>query len=350
MNEFAVGELIPKRQTISRFKRVGQVVMPIVNRSNSRAKFRLEGADQAGACYFEFQVPGEAAALAQLAELWLGPGEAVAVPTRVTLPPTPVIGPGKSTYHFTLTTTLLSGTYPSRSILGHLARPPLIGPWLSALVVTCLVTLLFYLTPLLFVQPAVDPGLAQVNETDLTVQAAAKSAIVASKDNTSSPDPDAPEVKARSEMSYEEIFQEIGPQYDLDWRLLAEVAYQESRMDHLAIGQDSDLGLMQIIPATWYEWAPKVGVTDPFDPYSNVLVAAAYLAYVRDYAGSRGYHEEYWMLLGYNWGPNNLRRLFDGEEAWSEIPERRHRYALEILQARVLGLERWQTALTLSAP
>ena len=141
-------------------------------------------------------------------------------------------------------------------------------------------------------------------------------------------------------MSYEEIFKEIAPQYGLDWRLLAEIAYQESRMDRFALGKDNDMGLMQIIPSTWSEWAPKVGVSDPYDPYSNVLVAAAYLAYIRDYARSRGYTEEYWMLVGYNWGPNNLSELFDYKQV--QIPDRQDRYATDILRAVSAGSARWQ--------
>ncbi len=147
---------------------------------------------------------------------------------------------------------------------------------------------------------------------------------------------------ANSEMTYEEMFQEIAPQYGLDWRLMAELAYQESRMDPLAVGKSNDQGLMQIIPSTWNEWAPKVGVTDPFDPYSNALVAAAYLAYIRDYSRAQGYSGEHWLLVGYNWGPNNLRQLFESDGEFADVPETQRRYALAILQARGEGLARWQ--------
>lgn len=144
----------------------------------------------------------------------------------------------------------------------------------------------------------------------------------------------------RSNMTYEQIFQEIAPQYNLDWRLLAQLAYRESRLNRWAIGRDNDLGLMQILPTTWDEWAPQVGVTDPFDPYSNVLVGAAYLAYLRDYSQQRGYSEPYWMLVGYNWGPNNLGQLFAGNGSWAQVPEKQRRYVLAIMQtpAGVLDL------------
>jgi membrane-bound lytic murein transglycosylase F len=140
------------------------------------------------------------------------------------------------------------------------------------------------------------------------------------------------------------MFREIAPQYGLDWRLLAELAYQESRMNPQALGQSHDMGLMQIIPSTWAEWAPRVGVSDPFDPYSNTLVAAAYLAYIRNYTAAKGHPEEYWMLVGYNWGPNNLRLLFEANGDFDDVPEKQRRYALTILQAHTDELARWQGA------
>jgi soluble lytic murein transglycosylase-like protein len=156
-------------------------------------------------------------------------------------------------------------------------------------------------------------------------------------------DQTATDPSAGTEIDYEAIFQEIAPQYGLDWRLLAELAYQESRMNARALGQSHDMGLMQIIPSTWAEWAPRVGVSDPFDPYSNTLVAAAYLAYIRDYTAAKGHPEAHWMLVGYNWGPNNLRKLFEDNGSFDDVPEKQRRYALAILQAHTDELARWQS-------
>jgi soluble lytic murein transglycosylase-like protein len=154
--------------------------------------------------------------------------------------------------------------------------------------------------------------------------------------------PPKPQPQIKAEMTYEEMFQEIAPQYNLDWRLLAELAYQESLMDPLAIGKDNDMGLMQIIPSTWDAWAPQVGVSDPFDPYSNILVGAAYLAYVRDYARNRGHTDDYWMLIGYNGGPENLDRLFAHNGDWAEVPAKQRNYALAILKATYNKTDRWR--------
>ena len=153
----------------------------------------------------------------------------------------------------------------------------------------------------------------------------------------------------KTRLTYEEMFQEIAGRYGLDWRLLAEVAYQESRLNPLALGKDNDMGLMQIIPSTWNEWAPKVGVTDPFDPYSNVLVGAAYLAYVREFAMVRGHPEPQWMLIGYNWGPDNLAKLFAANGNWAQVPARTRNYTLKILQSVSNNSSRLQAQLKAEA-
>lgn len=337
--DFAIGEPFPRRQSISRFRQAGQISIQLTNHSDVKGKLRISGADHKKACSFEFQLPGEPTPLAGPAEFWLAPGESAILPVLITTPPSPTIGLGKSVYDFTITATLLAGPRTSRSVLGQVAKSPLIGPWLVSLAAVGLIILslagaqaiLSYFdsppTPRQTVAAAADESedtLALLYNTELDVPEI----------------PNQTRPKPRAEMSYEEIFQEVGPQYNLDWRLLAELAYQESRMNHLAMGRDRDMGLMQIIPSTWAEWAPKVGVSDPYDPYSNVLVAAAYLAYVRDYAGRRGYQGDYWMLIGYNWGPNNMRQVFDNGAV--QIPQRQHRYALDILRAFASGSARWK--------
>ncbi len=115
----------------------------------------------------------------------------------------------------------------------------------------------------------------------------------------------APQSPARA-MTYAQMFQEIGMRYDLNWRMLAAQAYVESSFDSLALGSQGALGLMQIMPNTWGEWAPAVEVSDPFDSYSNVLVSAVYLDYLRTLLSKQGHSEREWMLVAYNWGPDKV--------------------------------------------
>jgi soluble lytic murein transglycosylase-like protein len=134
-------------------------------------------------------------------------------------------------------------------------------------------------------------------------------------------------------MAFEEIFQRVAEEYDLDRYLLVEQCFRESRFDPLAVGAASDMGLMQIVPATWDEWSSKVGVYDPFDPDSNVAVAGAYLAWLRDQLAKAGRPEPYWLLAAYNWGIGNVLKLLKSGGSWKDVPDVRRDYATDIILA-----------------
>jgi soluble lytic murein transglycosylase-like protein len=93
------------------------------------------------------------------------------------------------------------------------------------------------------------------------------------------------------------------------------------------------MGLMQIVPATWDDWAPKVGVYDPFDPDSNIAVAGAYLAWLREQLAQAGRPEPYWLLAAYNWGIANVLKLFKTGGSWKDVPDVRRDYATDIILA-----------------
>ncbi len=133
-------------------------------------------------------------------------------------------------------------------------------------------------------------------------------------------------------MTYATMFHEIARRYDLNWRVLAAQAYVESGFDSVALGAQGDLGLMQIHPATWREWAPTVEVADPFDSYSNVLVAAAYFDYLRTTLSKRGHPEVEWTLVAYNWGIDKVLQHLESGQDWQALPALRQEYATEILR------------------
>jgi soluble lytic murein transglycosylase-like protein len=132
--------------------------------------------------------------------------------------------------------------------------------------------------------------------------------------------------------TYGEMFQEIGSRFDIDWRMLAAQAYIESGFDSLALSDAGAMGLMQVLPNTWREWAQPVEVSDPFDAYSNVLVAAVYLDHLRGRLALQGYPDTEWMLVAYNWGPDNLNDFLAGGGTWDTLPQARRQYATEVLR------------------
>ena len=120
--------------------------------------------------------------------------------------------------------------------------------------------------------------------------------------------------------------------YDLDWRVLAAQAYLESGFDSLALSGQGDMGLMQIRPGTWNEFAPTVDASDPFDSYSNVLVGAVYLNYLREKLSEQGASEQGWMLVAYNWGPEKVFSHLAEGGTWETLNPERRQYAEDILQ------------------
>jgi len=137
--------------------------------------------------------------------------------------------------------------------------------------------------------------------------------------------------QAERTATYADLFRQVGAQSGIDWRLLAALAYRESRMDPLALGRDGDMGLMQILPTTWDEFAPRVAAGDPFDPRQNAQVAAAYLVYLQDFLRHWQTNDLRWVLVAYNWGPDNVRRHIARGGQWEEVPAPQQRYVADIL-------------------
>lgn len=100
-----------------------------------------------------------------------------------------------------------------------------------------------------------------------------------------------------------------GEAQQLDWLLLAALAYKESTLNPAARGRGGVLGLVQVSPAT----ARSVGVADPASLEGNVRAASLYLARLRQrfFAGSQFNERERtaFMLAAYNLGPQRVQRL-----------------------------------------
>lgn len=144
--QFSIGDLSPRRQTISWFRHFGTVTIPITNLGNSQTHFRLDGGDDERALSFEFDVPGETVTLAKQAELVLHPEEGIAVPISITPHSRRLMGFRQRSYPFTITTNMLEGQQTPRSVLGELRSKPLIGPWVFLLMSLVLLILILFIT------------------------------------------------------------------------------------------------------------------------------------------------------------------------------------------------------------
>ncbi|MCA9555237.1 MAG: transporter substrate-binding domain-containing protein [Myxococcales bacterium] len=73
---------------------------------------------------------------------------------------------------------------------------------------------------------------------------------------------------------YDDLFKEASKETGIDWRLLAAVAYSESRFNPKAASRWGAVGLMQLLPST----AKRVGISKRLqDPRRNILAGARYL-------------------------------------------------------------------------
>jgi hypothetical protein len=87
----------------------------------------------------------------------------------------------------------------------------------------------------------------------------------------------------------------------VEWQLLASLAWAESSFNPKAKSGAGAMGLFQIMPATWAEWAPSLRVFDAFDADDNATVGAAYYAWLLKTLGN-----EWSALAAYNFGIGNV--------------------------------------------
>ena len=88
----------------------------------------------------------------------------------------------------------------------------------------------------------------------------------------------------------------------IEWELLASLAWAESSWNPKAKSNVGALGVMQLMPGTWREWAAKINFSsDPFDAVENIEIGAAYFAWLLKTLGN-----EWSALCAYNFGIGNV--------------------------------------------
>lgn len=104
-------------------------------------------------------------------------------------------------------------------------------------------------------------------------------------------------VKIDAVQTYTDYFEHIGQMYGICPELLQEIAFCESSFDPNATSGCNAQGLCQIIPVYQESRMKELGVTDLYDPYSNILVCADIIDDLRD-----KYDDLYLVLMCYNEG------------------------------------------------
>lgn len=401
--EMKLGKIIVPYRTLSWWRRLVTVTVPIINRGNHPTTVFLRAQEGAGACQVTFQARGLRQIRPQQAMVTIAPGRMTPVTLQVYAQTQAWFGRTKRACPLQLTVTPKAASNVEQTALVNLALAPVIGPWqiatllgLFSLAITgvglgglaFLIALIVNLaqpaTPVQSLSTVAPPPaivtvlvqpVAMSPASETAVMHAAAPLVIAPSDTVTEVEPIPPEARnpavplvqaeqisapvaasstafsaptqavpagesaapaaANSTvhtMTYAQMFQEVGLQYDLNWRMLAAQAYVESSFDSLALGSHGDLGLMQIQPPTWREWAPVVAASDPFDSYSNVLVAAAYLDYLRTTLGKQGHPEREWMLVAYNWGPDKVLQHLNNGGSWDDLAPERRDYVEEILR------------------
>jgi len=115
---------------------------------------------------------------------------------------------------------------------------------------------------------------------------------------------------------YDELFKRYAKRYDLDWRLMAAQAYQESRFDPRAESWAGALGLFQLLPSTAYE----MGFEDVHDPETGIHAGVKYMYLLLNRFDSRIplKHRLRFSLAAYNagWGHVQDARRLAAEKGW----------------------------------
>jgi membrane-bound lytic murein transglycosylase F len=127
--------------------------------------------------------------------------------------------------------------------------------------------------------------------------------------------------------TYKRLIQQVAAEYQLEWQLLAAIAYQESHWDPLATSPTGVRGLMMLTKPT----AKEIGVSNRLDPLESLRGGARYLKNLRRRL-PRSIEEPdrtWFALAAYNIGLGHLedarvltQRQGGSPDRWSDVLER----------------------------
>ena len=139
-HDFSVSELDPREQSVGR--NPAKTVLHLANQGNSPTAFRVEGVDPERACTFEFELPDQSAPIARQAEITLPPNETFVIPVQITPLQRAFVALRKRRHSFNVNVSMLAEDQLPRTLLGAIKVKPVIGPWLLALLILLLTSLI----------------------------------------------------------------------------------------------------------------------------------------------------------------------------------------------------------------
>lgn len=104
---------------------------------------------------------------------------------------------------------------------------------------------------------------------------------------------------------YQKYCAEIGRKYNICPELLIAMIERESNGRAGASNSVGDTGLLQVNPKWHYRRMERLGVTDLYDPYENITVAADYLSEL-----FKQEDDLYLVLMKYNMNPKIAEKLY----------------------------------------
>ena len=108
--------------------------------------------------------------------------------------------------------------------------------------------------------------------------------------------------------AYDKLIARMAKAHDVDGGLIKAVIYVESRFNPYATSRKGAAGLMQLMPATAYEY----GVDNVYDPAQNIEAGVLHLKYLL-----KRYRNKKLAIAAYNAGQTNVDR-FRGIPPYSE--------------------------------
>ena len=106
---------------------------------------------------------------------------------------------------------------------------------------------------------------------------------------------------------HNDIIKKYSEMYSVPSSMIASVIKIESGYDSNAVSPAGAVGLMQILPATAFDMADRIGIdvdyADLFDVDTNIRLGTYYLKYLMDMFDKNTTN----TLSAYNWGLNNVR-------------------------------------------